>query len=84
MKFNEESSGGWGETALATFRRIAKLASGRDGLSSPKQAVLPRLLERLSVSIRSAKARAVLRRSGAETSASGAIADSAATALSAV
>ena len=79
-----ESSGGWGETALATFRRIAKLASGRGGLSSPKQAVLPRLLERLSVSIRSAKARAVLRRSGAEISASGAIIDSAATALSAV
>ena len=72
-----ESSGGWGASALATFRRMAKLASGRDGQSSPKQAALPRLLERLSVSIRSAKARAVLRRAGADFSAAHLVVESA-------
>ena len=72
-----ESSGGWGASALATFKRMAKLASGKEGLSSPKQAVLPCFLERLSVSIRAAKARAVLRRAGADSSADRAVAEGA-------
>ena len=29
-----ESSGGWGDSALATFKKMAKLASGRAGQSS--------------------------------------------------
>ena len=57
-----ESSGGWGPSALAAFREMAKRSAGRSGLSSPAQAVLPRFLEQLSVAIRGAKARAVLRR----------------------
>ena len=57
-----ESSGGWGPTALAVFRKLAKRSAGRAGLDTPAAAILPRFLERLSVSIRGAKARAVLRR----------------------
>ena len=57
-----ESSGGWGPSALAAFRKMARRAAGRSGLSTPAQAVLPRFLEQLSVAIRGAKARAVLRR----------------------
>ena len=57
-----ESSGGWGPSALAAFRKMAKRAAGRSGLATPAQAVLPRFLEQLCVSVRSAKARAVLRR----------------------
>ena len=62
---------------------MAKLASGRNGQSSPKQAVLPRFLERLSVSIRAAKARAVLRRAGADSSADRSVAERAELVLSA-
>ena len=57
-----ESSGGWGASAFSVFKRMAKLAAHRGGLSSPARAALPLFLERLSVSIRSAKARAALRR----------------------
>ena len=78
-----ETSGGWGGAALATFKKMAKLASGRNGQSSPKQAVLPRLLERLSVSIRAAKARAVLRRGHADVSLDHSVVESAAVALAA-
>ena len=59
-----ESSGGWGPTALATFRRLAKRAGERGGLSATTKAVLPSFLERVCIAIRSAKARAVLRRCG--------------------
>ena len=76
-----KSSGGWGASAFATFRRMAKLASGREGLSSPGQAALPRLLERLSVAIRSAKARAVLRRAGTDLAGGVSTLDNAAAAL---
>ena len=57
-----ETSGGWGPSALATFKKLAKRAAGRGGLFNPERAVLPQFLERISIAIRSAKARAVLRR----------------------
>ena len=51
---------------MATFSKWAKIASRASGQGSRPHAVLPQFLERLSVSIRSAKARAVLRRRSAE------------------
>ena len=57
-----ESSGGWGPSAVSTFSKWAKLATKRGGASSSPKAVLPQFLERLCVSIRAAKARAVIRR----------------------
>ena len=57
-----ESSGGWGPSAVSTFSKWAKLATKRGGESVSSKAVLPQFLERLCVSIRAAKARAVLRR----------------------
>ena len=64
MPLVAESSGGWGPTAMATFRRLAKRAGERGGSSSTTKAVLPSFLERVCIAIRSAKARAVLRRCG--------------------
>ena len=57
-----ETSGGWGPSAMSTFKRLAKQAAGRGGLFTPDKAVLPQFLERASIAIRTAKARAVLRR----------------------
>ena len=57
-----ESSGGWGPEGLKTLRQLAKTVAGRtrgDADSSMGQ-----LLRSLSVIIRSANARAVLRRAG--------------------
>ena len=59
-----ESSGGWGPSAMATFTRWAKLATGRGVQPASPKAILPQYLESLCVAIRSAKARAVLRRGG--------------------
>ena len=78
-----ETSGGWGASALTTFRKLAKLAGGRGGRASRPEALMPQFLERLSVSIRSAKARAVLRRAGAALGADGSPADAAAVVLAA-
>ena len=57
-----ESSGGWSFEGLKTLRQLAKIVAGctcGDADSSMGQ-----LLQSLSVIIRSAKARAVLRRAG--------------------
>ena len=76
-----ESSGGWGPTALSTFRKIAKRAAGRGGFAAADKAVLPQFLERACIAIRSAKARAVLRRSGASLSAGSSVFEAARAAL---
>ena len=47
---------------MSTFKRLAKQAAGRGGLFTPDKAVLPQFFERASIAIRTAKARAVLRR----------------------
>ena len=57
-----ESSGGWGSVGLRALRKLAKAGSQR--AARDDEAVLGPLLERLCVVIRSAKARAVLRRGG--------------------
>ncbi len=59
-----ESSGGWGPSAIATFINFAKLAIRRGVQPASPKAILPQYLESLCVAIRSAKARAVLRRGG--------------------
>ena len=59
-----ETSGGWGESAIGTFTKWAKLASRRGLQPAASKAILPQYLETLCVAIRSAKARAVLRRGG--------------------
>ena len=59
-----ETSGGWGSNSLAVLQKMAKRMSGRAGVSTDGRAVLPQLLERLCITIRAAKARAVLRRAG--------------------
>ena len=76
-----ESSGGWGASAFSVFKRMAKLAAHRGGLSSPARAALPLFLERLSVSIRSAKARAALRRAGPGSDPASSAAETAAAAI---
>ena len=57
-----ESSGGWGPEGLQTLRQLAKGTARRAG--SDASASMGQLLQRLCVCIRSAKARAVLRRAG--------------------
>ena len=47
---------------VSTFSKWAKLATKRGGASSSPKVVLPQFVERLCVSIRAAKARAVIRR----------------------
>ena len=71
-----------GASAIASFRRLNKLVAGRAGWSSDPEAALPQLLERLSVAIRSAKARAVLKRAAVAGS-GGSVLDSAAAILDA-
>jgi hypothetical protein len=76
-----ESSGGWGPKGFETLRQLAKTAaanSGRDG-----DATMGQLLQRLSVVIRSAKARAILRRAGHPQDLAASAVESAATALAA-
>ena len=58
-----ESTGGWGPEGLKTLRRLAKVSAARTG--SEDCLVLGQMLQSLCVAIRSAKARAVLRRGGA-------------------
>ena len=57
-----ETSGGRGPSAIATFTKWAKLAIRRGVQPVSPKAILPQYLETLCVAIRSAKARAVLRR----------------------
>ena len=57
-----ESSGGWGTAGFTTLHKLAKVSGQRWG--KDVEASLSHLLERLSVAIRSAQARAVLRRAG--------------------
>ena len=79
-----ETSGGWGSNSLAVLQKMAKRMSGRAGASTDGRAVFPQLLERLCVTIRAAKARAVLRRAGGFAPDAGAMAvDLAAVALAA-
>ena len=59
-----EASGGWGSSAIHTFSKLARMAARRGVPTSGPKAIMPLFLERLSVAIRSAKARAVLRRCG--------------------
>ena len=59
-----ETSGGWGQSAIETFTKWAKLATRRGVQPASPKAILPQYLESLCVAIRSAKARAVLRRGG--------------------
>ena len=58
-----ERSSGWGPSALAVFRKIAKIAAARDG--TPTGKFMSEYLEGLSVAIRRAAARAVLKRADA-------------------
>ena len=62
VPFVAESSGGWGTTGFTTLHKLAKASGQRWG--KDVEASLSHLLERLSVAIRSAHARAVLRRAG--------------------
>ena len=57
-----ESSGGWGPDALKTLRQLAKTSSSR--ARTDEDTTMGHLLQSLCVTIRSAKARAVLRRAG--------------------
>ena len=59
-----ECSGGWGKSAIDTFTKWAKRATRRGVQPASPKAILPQYLETLCVAIRSAKARAVLRRGG--------------------
>ena len=55
-----ESSGGWGPSGVIVLKTLAKKAAARDG--SPASVHMSHYLEGLSVAIRRAAARAVLRR----------------------
>jgi hypothetical protein len=57
-----ESSGGWGPEGLKTLRQLAKTVAGQT--CGDADTSMGHLLQSLSVVIRSAKARAVLRRAG--------------------
>ena len=57
-----ESSGGWGPEGLKHLRQLAKVAARQTGTDGGD--VMGQLLQALCVVIRSAKARAVLRRAG--------------------
>ena len=74
-----ETSGGWGPIGFATPRKLAKVAGQRWG--KDEEASLSHLLERLSVAIRSAQARAVLRRAGGSEALAEDASEDAATAL---
>ena len=55
-----ECSGGWGEDSLKSLRHLARVSADRSGRQ--RSQVLTELLQSLCILIRSAKARAVLRR----------------------
>jgi hypothetical protein len=57
-----ESSGGWGADGLKVLRRLAKASAAKTG--GDESVAVGQLLQRLCVTIRRAKARAVLRRAG--------------------
>ena len=57
-----ESSGGWGPEGLKTLRQFAKTTAA--GTHRDADLSMGQILQSLSVIIRSAKARAVLRRAG--------------------
>jgi hypothetical protein len=76
-----ESSGGWGPEGLKTLRQLAKTAAANSGCDG--DATMGQLLQRLCVVIRSAKARAVLRRAGQSHDLAASAVESAAAALSA-
>jgi hypothetical protein len=57
-----ETSGGWGADGLKVLRRLAKASAAKAG--GDESAAVGQLLQRLCVTIRRAKARAVLRRAG--------------------
>ena len=59
-----EASGGWGSSAIQTFSKMARMAARRGVPTNGPKAIMPLFLERLSIAIRSARARAVLRRCG--------------------
>ena len=74
-----EYTGGWGPSGFATLQKLARIAGQRWGRD--QEASLSHLLERLSVAIRSAHARAVLRRAGSADGLADDPVDAAATAL---
>ena len=76
-----ESSGGWGPSGRSTLRKLAKAAGQR--CARDEETSLSQILERLSVAVRAAKARAVLRRAGGVDDLAGDPIDAAATALAA-
>ena len=76
-----ESSGGWGTAGFTTLHKLAKVSGQRWG--KDVEASLSHLLERLSVAIRSAQARATLRRAGGVDDLAEYPLDAAATALAA-
>ena len=55
-----EPSGGWGKSAICTLKAIARAAATRSDRSS--DSILSEQLQLLSIAVRRAKARAVLRR----------------------
>ena len=57
-----ETSGGWGADGLKVLRRLAKASAAKTG--GDASVAVGQLLQRLCVTIRRAKARAVLRRAG--------------------
>jgi len=75
-----ETSGGWGPSAHKVFQQLARLKGSKTSQDHGK--ILTQLLEVLCVAIRSANARAVLRRSVAEDGGTGPV-QSAADALAA-
>ena len=70
-----ERSGGWGKAALQTFSKLTKIAARCSVESSGE--IFSSLLEKLSVAIRRAKARAILKRSSVGSAAVPAWADTA-------
>jgi hypothetical protein len=76
-----ESSGGWGPEGLKTLRQLAKTAAANSGRSD--DVTMGQLLQRLCVVIRSAKARAILRRAGHSQDLAASAVESAAAALTA-
>eukprot|EP00959_Pyramimonas_sp_CCMP1952_P220011 4599851-Pyramimonas_sp.AAC.1 len=67
-----EPTGGWGPTGAATLRLLARASDARLGEEPGSGAT--RLFQQLSVAIRRASARAILRRQAEEAPASGAVA----------
>ena len=74
-----ECSGGWGEDSLKSLRHLARVSADRSGRQ--RSHVLTELLQSLCILIRSAKARAVLRRAPGHQALSAPAAESANVAL---